>query len=51
MILIRTNVGPFRSINQQQTVTIDQAVTVLVGMNEAGKTIYLVLTEKVFFEK
>ncbi len=46
MILIRTNVGPFRSINQQQTVTIDQAVTVLVGMNEAGKTIYLKALEK-----
>lgn len=41
MILISTKVGPFRSINTVQDVAIDDDVTVLVGMNEAGKTVFL----------
>ncbi|WP_060494317.1 AAA family ATPase, partial [Pseudomonas sp. NBRC 111140] len=41
MKLVRATVGPFRSINEPQTVSIDPDVTVLVGMNEAGKTVFL----------
>ncbi|OPB24103.1 AAA family ATPase [Pseudomonas fluorescens] len=41
MKLVRATVGPFRSINEPQTVSIDPEVTVLVGMNEAGKTVFL----------
>lgn len=41
MILISAEVGPFRSINSAQNVEIDPDVTVLVGMNEAGKTVFL----------
>lgn len=41
MILTRAKVGPFRSINTPQDVQIDPKVTVLVGMNEAGKTVFL----------
>ena len=41
MQLKSAKVGPFRSINEPQTVEIDPQVTVLVGMNEAGKTVFL----------
>ncbi|WP_137886699.1 AAA family ATPase [Pseudomonas sp. 2FE] len=41
MNLISAKVGPFRSINAAQDVDIDRDVTVLVGMNEAGKTVFL----------
>lgn len=41
MQLISAQVGPFRSINEQQDVEIDPQTTVLVGMNEAGKTVFL----------
>lgn len=41
MILTQAVVGPYRSINTPQTVEIDANVTVLVGMNEAGKTVFL----------
>lgn len=41
MQLISAQVGPFRSINEQQNVEIDPQTTVLVGMNEAGKTVFL----------
>lgn len=41
MKLVSATVGPFRSINEPQTVSIDPEVTVLVGMNEAGKTVFL----------
>ncbi|MGC0788746.1 AAA family ATPase [Pantoea agglomerans] len=41
MKLVKTKVGPFRSINEPQEVAIDPEVTVLVGMNEAGKTVFL----------
>ena len=39
MLLSKAKVGPFKSINDPQTVAIDPNVTVLVGMNEAGKTV------------
>ncbi|OAT32960.1 hypothetical protein M975_1399 [Buttiauxella brennerae ATCC 51605] len=41
MKLVSVNVGPFRSINEPQEVSIDSDVTVIVGMNEAGKTVFL----------
>lgn len=46
MLLITAKVGPFKSINEPQTVVVDGAVTVLVGMNEAGKTVFLQALEK-----
>lgn len=41
MILTKVEIGPFRSINSSQECTIDPRITVLVGMNEAGKTVFL----------
>ncbi len=41
MLLVHARVGPFKSINEPQAVDIDPDVTVLVGMNEAGKTVFL----------
>lgn len=41
MHLIRASVGPFKSIDNSGQVSIDPDVTVLVGMNEAGKTAFL----------
>ncbi|QSI30445.1 AAA family ATPase [Variovorax sp. RKNM96] len=41
MKLIKAEVGKFRSINTDQVVDIDPAVTAFVGMNEAGKTVFL----------
>ena len=41
MKLVSAKVGPFRSINTAQNVVIDPEVTVFVGMNEAGKTVFL----------
>ena len=41
MKLVSAKVGPFRSINTAQDVVIDPEVTVFVGMNEAGKTVFL----------
>lgn len=41
MLLTKVDLGPFRSINVSQTCTIDPHITVLVGMNEAGKTVFL----------
>ncbi|KJX44681.1 AAA family ATPase [Enterobacter hormaechei] len=41
MKLVTAKVGPFRSINEPQEVSIDSEVTVIVGMNEAGKTVFL----------
>lgn len=46
MILVEAKVGPFRSLNTVQQVEIDPKVTVLVGMNEAGKTVLLKALEK-----
>lgn len=39
--IVSAKLGPFRSINTPQDLSIDPAVTVLVGMNEAGKTVAL----------
>ncbi len=41
MQLTSAAIGPFRSINTKQALAIDPAITVLVGMNEAGKTVLL----------
>jgi predicted ATP-binding protein involved in virulence len=41
LILASAKVGPFRSMNTEQTVGIAPTVTVFVGMNEAGKTVLL----------
>jgi hypothetical protein len=46
MLLLSVKVGPFRSINEAQTVSIDPEITVLVGMNESGKTVFLSALEK-----
>ena len=46
MFLISAKVESFKSINTPQTVSIDEEVTVLVGMNEAGKTVFLKALEK-----
>ncbi|HOW55148.1 MAG TPA: AAA family ATPase [Syntrophorhabdaceae bacterium] len=46
MLLVSAKVGPFKSINEPQTVPIDTEVTVLVGMNEAGKTVFLQALQK-----
>lgn len=46
MFLISAKVESFKSINTPQTVLIDDEVTVLVGMNEAGKTVFLKALEK-----
>ena len=46
MLLVSASVGPFKSINKPQAVAIDDKVTVLVGMNEAGKTIFLQALER-----
>jgi predicted ATP-dependent endonuclease of OLD family len=44
--LVSAKVGPFKSIDKPQQVSIDKEVTVLVGMNEAGKTVFLQALEK-----
>lgn len=41
MLLIAVKVGPFKSIDSPQEAEIEPKVTVLVGMNEAGKTVFL----------
>lgn len=41
MKLTKAVVEKFRSINEQQVIAIDPEVTVFVGMNEAGKTVFL----------
>lgn len=46
MLLVSVKVGPFKSINIPQDVIIDKEVTVLVGMNESGKTVFLQSLEK-----
>ncbi|WP_374679627.1 AAA family ATPase [Hydrocarboniphaga effusa] len=46
MFLTSATIHPFRSINSQQTISIDAHETVLVGMNEAGKTVFLKALEK-----
>lgn len=46
MLLVSTKVGPFKSISEPQNVLIDDEVTVLVGMNESGKTVFLQSLQK-----
>ncbi len=46
MLLVSAKVGPFKSIDKPQSVAIEDGVTVLVGMNEAGKTVFLQALEK-----
>jgi predicted ATPase len=46
MRLASAAIGPFRSINSQQLLKADAKVTVLVGMNEAGKTVLLKALQK-----
>src|SRR6266446_3062003 len=46
VLLVSAKVGPFKSIDTPQTVQIERDVTVLVGMNEAGKTVFLQALEK-----
>jgi hypothetical protein len=41
MQLASVDISPFRSIGTNQNVAIEKDVTVLVGMNEAGKTVFL----------
>jgi hypothetical protein len=41
VILTKAVLGPFRSMNRTQTLAVDPNITVLVGMNEAGKTVLL----------
>src|SRR5947208_1176856 len=46
MFLVSAEIGPFKSIARPQKVLIDETVTVFVGMNEAGKTVFLKALEK-----
>lgn len=46
MFLTSVDVSKFKSINTQQIVKIDDEVTVFVGMNESGKTVFLKALEK-----
>jgi hypothetical protein len=46
MKIVEAEVGPFRSINRPQTVQVEKTATALVGMNEAGKTVFLKALEK-----
>ena len=46
MLLVSAIVGPFRSINTPQKLDIDPNITVIVGMNEAGKTVILQSLQK-----
>lgn len=46
MKLIKAVTGPFRSINVPQDVDVGEQVSVLVGMNESGKTVFLKALER-----
>lgn len=46
MLLVSATVGPFKSIEQPVDVKIEEGVSVLVGMNEAGKTVFLQALQK-----
>jgi predicted ATP-dependent endonuclease of OLD family len=41
MLLVSAKIGPFKSIEKPKEVKIENDVTVLVGMNESGKTVFL----------
>lgn len=44
--LIKVIIGPYKSIQQAQTVDIDPRITTIVGMNESGKTSFLTAIAK-----
>src|SRR5690349_1910573 len=46
MLLVCAEVGPFKSLERSQEMSVDESVTVLVGMNEAGKTALLKALQK-----
>jgi hypothetical protein len=46
MLLVSAEVGPFKSVEKAEEVEIEDGVTVLVGMNEAGKTVFLQALQK-----
>jgi predicted ATP-binding protein involved in virulence len=46
MRLVSANVGPIKSIEKPVNVKIEERVTVLVGMNESGKTVFLQALQK-----
>jgi predicted ATPase len=46
MLLVSAEIGPFRSINKAQKLDVDPNITVIVGMNEAGKTVILQSLQK-----
>lgn len=46
MHLVSARVSPFKSIESPRDVKIENGVTVLVGMNEAGKTVFLQALQK-----
>ena len=46
MRLVSATVGPIKSIEKAAEVEIDPEVTVLVGMNESGKTVFLQALQK-----
>ncbi len=46
MKLVRAKVGPIKSIEKTTDVLIDDRTTVLVGMNESGKTVFLQALQK-----
>jgi hypothetical protein len=46
LLLVSAKVGPFKSIDNPQEAKIGPNVTVIVGMNEAGKTVFLQALQK-----
>ena len=46
MYLVSAKVGPFKSIEKPIDVKIEKGISVLVGMNEAGKTVFLQVLQK-----
>src|SRR2546423_15097969 len=46
MLLVSADIGPFRSITNAQKLDVDPNITVVVGMNEAGKTVVLQSLQK-----
>jgi hypothetical protein len=46
MRLVSAKVGPYKSIDTPVEVPIEKGVTVLVGMNESGKTVFLEALQK-----
>ena len=46
MLLVSAKIGPFKSIEKPEEVKIEEGVTVLVGMNESGKTVFLEALQK-----